>query len=561
MQFDLVAILDWSAAGSPKKGRDSIWLGLTDQSGTQTENIPTRLEAESRLSQLIEDCQASGKRLLLGVDFSLSAPKGLTETLTGTAQPFALWSYLRDRLIEGPDNFTNYRDVAAEMNGAFAEEGPFWGNTTRHDIIGLPRKKPPLPKGLAPYRRTEVIARHEGAMPKQIWQLAGAGAVGAQSLTGIAMLARIKAVHPMLHIWPFEAPAQITVAEVYPSLISAEVRAASTPESIPDEVQVRLLSQAFFRLSQDDKLSPLFQNAPPDGAILASGEGNLLRGALPRLKPLPSPKPEAVVRFDDLSSIRADLGLPAPNTTKTALAELAGRVLAAPLASDPETFPVGKRLAAKHLPALFATGLSTVRTFAEPRISLIGSGLDQNEALVLAILRSQAARSIRQTTLPTPSSRIKARLTALAADSDVLICLDDGKAAARSALETETTIHTLRIQDHHLPAVTYAIWRGKLVLFVPTSSETLVYLAALVIVPLLRCLEGESYSLPHQHHTSQGAPIEGLTLGVIDGKHFVRLDDLPLEQALVSATHIARPISDQSSAEVITYALSDLGID
>ena len=34
MTFDRVAVLDWSAASTPKRGRDSIWLGVAGPDGT-----------------------------------------------------------------------------------------------------------------------------------------------------------------------------------------------------------------------------------------------------------------------------------------------------------------------------------------------------------------------------------------------------------------------------------------------------------------------------------------------------------------------------------------------
>jgi hypothetical protein len=76
MRFDRVAVLDWSASGSPTKGKDSIWLGVSGPEGTWAENLPTRTMAEAALHNLIDDSLRRGQTLLLGADFNFGAPSG-----------------------------------------------------------------------------------------------------------------------------------------------------------------------------------------------------------------------------------------------------------------------------------------------------------------------------------------------------------------------------------------------------------------------------------------------------------------------------------------------------
>jgi molybdopterin-guanine dinucleotide biosynthesis protein B len=65
-------------------------------------------------------------------------------------------------------------------------------------------------------------------------------------------------------VWPFDpADAPVVLAEVYPSLLARAV--AEDPAPIKDEAQVRLLSRALWRLSQGEKIAPLF--ATPEGAV------------------------------------------------------------------------------------------------------------------------------------------------------------------------------------------------------------------------------------------------------------------------------------------------------
>ena len=552
MQFDRIAILDWSAAGKPKTGRDSIWLGITDAFGTETENIPTRLLAESALSQLIEECLNTGKRLLIGVDFALSAPKGFTERVTGAAHPFALWSFLRERIIEGPDNFTNYRDVAAEMNAAFDEDGPFWGNTTRQDILGLPRTKPPLPQGIETYRRTEVIARHEGAMPKTLWQLAGAGAVGAQSLTGMAMLSRLKAVQPAIKVWPFEAPDLITVAEVYPSLIAEEVRAATDKDSVPDQLQVALLSKALFHLSSTGRLAGLMEGVPTDGAILGAGQGHLLRAALPKA-PAPKSTPKARrIPLTDLPSAIAALDLPRPKVEKTTATDLIGRVLAQDLSAG--SLKAKTRVPPKALPLLIRAGLGATPTFAPLCVAIAGPW----DALLGHVLRANHARIGQCAALPPTASRIKARLTALALEHDLVICRPTQGVPALEPLLTDEPLFEIAFTTPPLAPLRVILWKGTPLVILPESGGSDALFVGLVLGPLVRSLGGENVTLRPQKLRVASKDQSGLVFGTRDGERFIPLPQLPEEEALASSTHIA--ILTEQSPWAEAFALCDLGL-
>ena len=83
------------------------------------------------------------------------------------------------------------------------------------------------------FRRCEVELRAAGAPAKSIFQLVGNGQVGAGSVRGMPLLARLRAQG--FAIWPFDAASDRTAFEIYPSLlrqighavpISSHVRAA-----------------------------------------------------------------------------------------------------------------------------------------------------------------------------------------------------------------------------------------------------------------------------------------------------------------------------------------------
>ncbi len=296
MRFDHVAILDWSAAKGPRLGKDSIWLAqacapnpTTRNPTTHTptaRNLPTRLAAEAALCDLIRSSLGQGHRLLIGADFAFGTPSGFCAQLTGTTDALDLWAWLAARVTDTVANVTNYRHVAAQMNRHFPGDGPFWGNGEKQQIPDLPRLKPALPPGLAPHRATDLAARGPGAAPKPVWQLAGAGAVGAQVLTGLPMLHRLRSRFAgQIAVWPFQPPtAPVVLAEVYPSLLAAPVRALTAATGmVVDEAQVRLLAQALAGLPATDMRRIMTVRTPAlseEGWILAAGHTGLLHQAL-----------------------------------------------------------------------------------------------------------------------------------------------------------------------------------------------------------------------------------------------------------------------------------------
>ena len=284
MRFDRIAILDWSAAKGPKRGKDSIWLADSTPKACTTVNLPTRTLAEAALTDLMQEALARNERLLLGADFAFGAPSGFIPRLTGKSDALSWWQWLGARVQDAAINISNYRQIAAEMNSHFPGDGPFWGNGEKTPTPGLPRLKPALPLYLAPHRATDIVARAPGSAPKPVWQLAGAGAVGAQVLTGLPVLHRLRQrFGDRLSVWPFQsAGTPIVLAEVYPSLLADAVRRdVAQRQSVPDEAQVRLLASALHRLTEDQtrQLFTVPHPVPEEGWILGAGQTELLQRA------------------------------------------------------------------------------------------------------------------------------------------------------------------------------------------------------------------------------------------------------------------------------------------
>lgn len=277
MRFDRVIVVDWSGRASRSPAHDSkdaIWIGTCDARQEQQTYCRSRAEAESWLRGAL----ARGGRQLIGFDFPMGYPAGLARRLTGQDSARALHGWLADRITDGADNGNNRFEVAAAVNRQLGGPGPFWGRPKTRPLDDLPALKTVdyHSLGLSEKRRVEV----ENPPAKPVWQLLGAGSVGSQALLGIPVVHRLAAASGAA-IWPFDAPRDLTLAEVYPSLLASAVRQSADP--IPDRAQVRLLSRALFALAAADRLAPLFATPPvaaEEGWILGAGHAPLLRQAL-----------------------------------------------------------------------------------------------------------------------------------------------------------------------------------------------------------------------------------------------------------------------------------------
>jgi len=287
-----VIIVDWSAASVPSPARpssDAIWLGCADAAtGTCTAQYHrTRASAETALNAAITSARQQGLRMLIGCDFPFGYPAGFASALTGQNEARGVWQVLAARIHDSPDNANNRFEVANAINAQFAAQyggfGPFWGRPSARPLPYLPARKwvdyAALPFG----ERRQIETRLPSAQP--VWKLFTTGSVGSQSLMGLPMIARLAQIEGV-GVWPFDsAPCQVTLAEVYPSLLAPQVSAAMAMQSAPikDEVQVRLLARAF--MGQSDSIWPAILAqpdplAPEEGWILGAQFAAELAAAL-----------------------------------------------------------------------------------------------------------------------------------------------------------------------------------------------------------------------------------------------------------------------------------------
>ena len=222
--FDEYVMVDWSAASVPRLGADSIWIGRCHQGRTSVENVATRRAALSRLQALCKDAVHAARRVLVGFDFPFGYPRGVARHVTGRAEARALWDWLAARLQDGPDNDNNRFDVAAALNRLYSGTGPFWGRPQSWDFADIPtRATERMGADHPPERRlSEAMA----PTAKPVWQLAYAGAVGSQVITGLPVVKALRedpALAAHAAVWPFDTGLRtpkddIVLAEIYPSL-------------------------------------------------------------------------------------------------------------------------------------------------------------------------------------------------------------------------------------------------------------------------------------------------------------------------------------------------------
>ncbi|MBU1324893.1 MAG: cobalamin biosynthesis protein CbiG [Alphaproteobacteria bacterium] len=288
--FDAYIIADWTAAEGKKLGDNSVWVGVAKRDVrfrlySETHNVATRAEGEKLIADLLADHRRRGDRVLLGFDFNLGYPAGTAARLGLEGTPWsAMWKFVASNVVDKADNTNNRYQVAAKMNRLMTDAAwPFWGAPAKQTQRWLTATKPPEGSGdMAEFRATELAVRKGRLQPKSVWQMHGAGAVGGQTLVGIAAVRRlVEKLGESAAVWPFGTgwrkldtadvePLSTLIVEVWPSMWDAK----PNPGEFKDQAQVRVTAEALAQMDEAGTLSTAF--APPKGAseaLIAQVEG------------------------------------------------------------------------------------------------------------------------------------------------------------------------------------------------------------------------------------------------------------------------------------------------
>jgi precorrin-8X/cobalt-precorrin-8 methylmutase len=274
--FDRIVVVDWSAASTPKRGADSIWIAEVGDVDCTLDNVPTRRQA----LDVMADASIAGRRTLLAVDFSLGYPAGTAAALGLDGTPWrSMWALLGVEIDDDDRNRNNRFDVAARLNGRFAHSngtraGPFWGCPPTRADERLTMTKPARDERWpGEYRTVERRLRALGKRPFSSWQLSGVGAVGSQSLMGIAILAALcERLAGALAVWPFttglcvpDPAVPLVVAEVWPSLWPVDI----PPGMVKDAAQVESTAARLRRMDESGQLAAAFSPSVPPAVSAA----------------------------------------------------------------------------------------------------------------------------------------------------------------------------------------------------------------------------------------------------------------------------------------------------
>lgn len=285
--FQTFVVVDWSGGNDrgPVARADAIWAcAIRDGVQEAPVYLRNRTIAEEWLTSLITTELDAGRRSLLGFDFPFGYPKGFAQALTGSNDPFALWSWFEARIQDEPKS-NNRFDVAGTINLEFGGHGPFWANGLKRDVAGLPRTKSEYQNPFPERREAEQNAK--GAFT--CWQMAGAGAVGGQTFMGLPVLSRLrKRFAERLSVWPFERlDRPVALIELWPSLIAPTIAAQTDRDEIKDAAQVRVLARALAELDAHRLTKMLEVSTPEEGWIFGIGFEDELAGAAVSLSPPP----------------------------------------------------------------------------------------------------------------------------------------------------------------------------------------------------------------------------------------------------------------------------------
>lgn len=281
--FDCYVAVDWSAANKATTGADSIWVSARwkehGSNRSLIENIGTRSEATDYLRALLFEARRKGHRVLAGFDFAFGYPTGFAARLTGAPGWRGIWERFAEDISDGDDNQSNRFEVAATYNQELGVER-FWGKPHQHKELypALPATKP-FAGGMLDKRYVETCV----PSAKSVFQMAYNGAVGSQTMLGIARLESLRAEFSA-KIWPFETdfadqlpegPAPV-FAEIYPTLALP-----SPPEGeIKDRAQVRAMTMLLDSADAQGKLGALLSPPPgcseEDRTRMLNEEGSIL---------------------------------------------------------------------------------------------------------------------------------------------------------------------------------------------------------------------------------------------------------------------------------------------
>ena len=213
--MDRIIAIDWSGAKA-RLGRGAIALARVEH-GRLTE-LDTTLDRPTAIAALLDE--ATDASTMVALDFAFSLPRWyLTER--GFDHPEKLWRSLASGDEDGAESL---------IAGC---EPPFWGR---------PGKPRPHEASLG-FRRADRV---HGAKP--VFQIGGAGSVGTGTLRGMPYLLQLRDAG--WSIWPFDAPSERVIVEMYPAKLYRHAGIERVRKSSPESRGAALRRVTGVRISK-----------------------------------------------------------------------------------------------------------------------------------------------------------------------------------------------------------------------------------------------------------------------------------------------------------------------
>jgi len=193
-----VIAVDWSGAYEAREQRARIWVA--EAQGRRLMHLESGRDRAGVVELLLRE-KTRDPDFIVGLDFAFSFPA---------------WYLEQHGLRSAPELWERVERDGAQWLAA--SEWPFWGKPGQG--------RPNLPKHL---RQTEAkVHRTSGFLPKSVFQISGAGSVGAGSLRGMPVLRRLRDAG--FSVWPFDPPGWPRVVEIYPRVLTGRVNKSNVEQ-------------------------------------------------------------------------------------------------------------------------------------------------------------------------------------------------------------------------------------------------------------------------------------------------------------------------------------------
>ena len=190
--------VDWSGAEAEPDQLAHVWVAVA--AAGHLMRLRNGLTRDEVINLLATEIVAGGP-LVIGLDFAFSFPQ---------------W-YLTRHNLNGAHELWDLAAIQGD-DWLSGETWPFWGK----DKSSFQKR----PKTLVPkleFRQTDLERKIGSRKPKSVFQINGAGSVGAQTIRGLPGLTRLRRAGAA--VWPFDVPDpdRPIVIELYPRVLYGRV--------------------------------------------------------------------------------------------------------------------------------------------------------------------------------------------------------------------------------------------------------------------------------------------------------------------------------------------------